>query len=150
MSSTKSRDDDYLPHYRQSNGYHFCILLSLSLCGGLLAFFLYSLCINNLSFIFISFVALLHALIIWSFAIYQYRKCVILEMMNEDKDSGFSLNTVSRDDVYDSDTLWITKYQICSCILQIAEFIDYHSINAIDSEQRAQRLRSAETNYHNI
>lgn len=51
---------------------------------------------------------------------------MILEMMEEDKERE------------------------CRCILEMATFIDRHSVKAIDCEQRAERLRSAETKYNEI
>eukprot|EP01084_Bolivina_argentea_P273802 466503_1 len=133
-----------IPHYRQSNGYHFCILSSIFICFALLTFFLYSLCIDNLSFIFISFVGLIHAFLISSFAIYQFRKSKITEMIDEDLENGFSLNTISKDDIYDSTHLILTRHKLCSSIVHIANYIDKKAIKSIQVEQRHERLRNAD------
>ena len=137
---------DSVPHYRQSNGYHCCIFCSLFIDFGLIIFFLYSLCIDNLSFIFISFVGLIHAFLILSFMIYQCRKSSILEMIEEDKENGFSLNIVSKDDIIDSESLIMTKYKLCSSIVSVANYIDKHAIKSIQSEQRHERMTNPSFN----
>merc|ERR1712113_686247 len=138
-----NNEDDGRPRYRQSNGYHFCLLFSTLLCLGLLTFFMYSLCIDNLSYIFISFVSICHAFLLSSFGIYQCRKAKIMEMIDEDLETGFSNNEVTKDDIFDSTTLILTRFKLCSYIVEMADYIDRTAINAIEKEQRRQRMSNA-------
>eukprot|EP01083_Nonionella_stella_P020000 55510_1 len=139
MSSDQWRSE--LPHYRQSNGYHCCIMLSTWLCCGFLIFFLYSLCIDNLSFICISFVGFIHTLLILSFAIYQFRKASIMEMIEEDQDNAFDLNVITKDDAFDSSNLIFTRYKLCSCVLHIADYLDKHALQSIRKQERHERIQ---------
>ena len=73
--------------------------------------------------------------------IYQCRKAGINEMIDEDKENGFSLNIVTKNDNNDSDNLWFTRFKICSIIVNIANYIDKNAIKSIQSEERSFRLR---------
>ena len=79
---------------------------------------------------------------IFSFAIYQFRKSSIKEMIEEDKENGFSLNIISKNDVYDSEQTLFTKHKICSFIINISNYIDRSAIKSIQSEERHNRSKS--------
>ena len=67
---------------------------------------------------------------------------MIIEMIDEDTENGFSLNKVTKDDTFDSTTLILTRFKLCSYIIEIADFIDKNAIYAIQTEQRCERRRT--------